>query len=197
MTVLKAWVACVARSCMVFLYSSDFLNLLRYLQPFLLLAFAFVLLIFWFEQFSLILFCLTDAARVLFIVVSRKILSTVKTTQHGAGGTLRLIMFLHLIFLHRVTTSIAIKRNHLMLKVLPKTINELRVSKSQTPPNAKHEDREQAIHMRMLCSGTLRLGGYNVTGEKQENKMSAMQREALKTKIGIPPLPPRAGEQLG
>ena len=49
------------------------------------------------------------------------------------------------------------------------------------------------------CSvqGTLRLGGYNVTGEKQENKMSAMQREALKTKIGIPPLPPRAGGQLG
>ena len=83
-----------------------------HLKPFLLLVFAFVLLIFWFIQFSLILLCLCDARSMASILVTMKVLSTINTRQNITIMALVLIMFFHLSFPDGLSTRIANKRHH-------------------------------------------------------------------------------------
>ena len=83
-----------------------------HLKPFLLLVFAFVLLIFWFIQFSLILLCLCDARSMASILVTMKVLSTIYTGQNITIMALVLIMFFHLSFPDGLSTRIANKTHH-------------------------------------------------------------------------------------
>lgn len=83
-----------------------------HLKPFLLLVFAFVLLIFWFIQFSLILLCLCDARSMASILVTMKVLSTIYTRQNITIMALVLIMFFYLSFPDGLSTGIANKRHH-------------------------------------------------------------------------------------
>lgn len=83
-----------------------------HLKPFLLLVFAFVLLIFWFIQFSLILLCFCDARSMASILVTMKVLSTIYTRQNITIMALVLIMFFHLSFPDGLSTRIANKRHH-------------------------------------------------------------------------------------
>ena len=83
-----------------------------HLKPFLLLVFAFVLLIFWFIQFSVILLCFCDARSMASILVTMKVLSTINTRQNITIMALVLIMFFHLSFPDGLSTRIANKRHH-------------------------------------------------------------------------------------
>lgn len=83
-----------------------------HLKPFLLLVFAFVLLIFWFIQFSLILLCLCDARSMASIFVTMKVLSTIYTRQNITIVALVLIMFFHLSFPDGLSTRITNKTHH-------------------------------------------------------------------------------------